>query len=156
MLFRSSSASSRIWRRVVNAQFGPQMPLEESLSVEETETIRQWIDEGAHWPDELANEVDAPPPDPRALALIDHVRGARFDAADDAAVRATIARDPGAINARGPDGATPLMYAALYGDVELLRSMLAAGGNPNLRSDTNASALLWAIEDIDKARLLLD
>ena len=151
-----SSESSRVYRRVLNAQFGQQMPLEESLSAEEAETIRQWIDAGAQWPDELANEVDAPPPDPAALALIEHIRGARRHENDAQAVRDTLAREPAVVNARGPDGSTPLMYAALYGDAELLRSMLGAGGNPNLRNDTGATALLWAIEDIEKVRLLLD
>ena len=151
-----SSESSRVYRRVLNGQFGQQMPLEESLSAEEAETIRQWIDAGAQWPDELANEADAPPPDPAALTLIEHIRGARLHASDAQAVRDTLARAPSVVNARGPDGSTPLMYAVLYGDADLLRSMLGAGGNPNLRNDTGASALLWAIEDIEKVRLLLD
>ena len=55
-----------------------------------------------------------------------------------------------------PDGATPLMYAALYADAELLRDMLAAGGNPNKTADSGASALMWAIEDHEKSTLLLD
>jgi ankyrin repeat protein len=151
-----SSQSSRVYRRVLNSQFGQQMPPEETLSDEEVETLRQWIDAGAHWPDELANEVDAPPPDPAALALIAHLRGARRNAADAQAVRDTLTRAPAIVNARGPDGATPLMYAALYGDADLLRAMLAAGGNPNLRNDMGASALLWAIEDLEKVRVLLD
>ena len=33
------------------------MPLEDTLTDQEIDTIRQWIDEGAHWPDELANEA---------------------------------------------------------------------------------------------------
>ena len=151
-----SSESSRVYRRVLNGQFGQQMPPEESLSAEEAETIRQWIDAGAHWPDELANEMDALPPEPEALTLIGHIRGARLHTNDAQAVSDTLAREPAVVNARGPDGSTPLMYATLYGDTEMLRSMLAAGGNPNLRNDTGAVALLWAIEDIEKVRLLLD
>ena len=68
------SASSRVYRRVLDSESGPQMPLEDTLTDQEIETIRQWIDEGAHWPDELANEIDAPPPDASALALIGHIR----------------------------------------------------------------------------------
>lgn len=151
-----SSVSSRVYRRVLDSQFGPQMPPEDALSDQEIETIRQWIDEGAHWPDELANEVDAPPPDPVALALIANIRAARRDHAARQAVLDALAREPRVINARGTDGATPLMYAALYGDTELLRSLLAAGGNPNLASDSGATALMWAVEDTDKVRLLLD
>jgi ankyrin repeat protein len=151
-----SSISSRVYRRVLDAQFGPQMPPEEALSDQQIETVRQWIDEGARWPDELANEVDAPPPDPGALALITGIRAARTDAGARQRVLDAISRNSSVINARGTDGATPLMYAALYGDAEMLRMMLAAGGNPNATSDFGATALMWAVEDFAKARLLLD
>jgi ankyrin repeat protein len=151
-----SSVSSRLYRRVLDSSFGPQMPPEEVLTDQQIDTIRQWIDEGAYWPDELANEVDAPPADPAALALIADIRAARMDAAARQAVLAAIARQPRLVNARGTDGATPLMYAALYGDPGLLGTLLAAGGNANLASDSGATALMWAVEDIDKVRLLLD
>ena len=150
------SSSSRVYRRVLDSESGPQMPLEDTLTGQEIETIRQWIDEGAHWPDELANDVDPPPPDESALALIRHVRGVRRDSADRQAVLESIAREPRVINARGPGGATPLMYAALYADAEILRAMLQAGGNPNINSDSGATALMWAVEDRDNVSLLLD
>ena len=132
------------------------MPLEDTLTDQEIDTIRQWIDEGAHWPDELANEVDAPPPDESALALIRRIRAVRRNSADRQAVFESIAREPRVINARGPEGATPLMYAALYADAEILRAMLQAGGNPNITSDSGATALMWAVEDRDKVAMLLD
>ena len=150
------SGSSRLYRRVLDSESGPQMPLEDTLTDNEVETIRRWIDEGAHWPDELANEVDPPPPDAAALALIKQLRAVRRDDAARQAVLETIARESQVINARGPDGATPLMYAALYADAELLRAMLAAGGKPNIASDSGATALMWAVEDRDKVALLLD
>lgn len=150
------SSSSRVYRRVLNSESGQQMPPEDTLTGQQIETLRQWIDEGAHWPDELANEVDPPPPDAAAVALIGRIRAVRRDAAAREAVLETITREPRVINARGPDGATPLLYAALYGDVELLRAMLEAGGNPNIASDQGATALMWAVEDRDKMALLLD
>jgi len=67
-----------------------------------------------------------------------------------------IRKQPSIVNARGPRGATPLMYAALYGDATVLAAMLEAGADPNIRNDSGSTALLWAIEDIDKMRLLLD
>jgi ankyrin repeat protein/mono/diheme cytochrome c family protein len=155
VIIAGNSPSSRLYRRIVDSTSGQQMPPEDVLSAEEVATVRQWIDEGAHWPDGLANEVDAPPPDPAALALIRQLRISRGDAARQA-VRDAIARNPAVIDARGPDGATPLMYAALYADAELLRDMLAAGGNPNKTAGSGASALMWAIEDHDKVALLLD
>jgi len=150
------SASSRVYRRVLDSDFGPQMPLEDTLTDQEIETIRQWIDEGAHWPDELANEVDAPPPDQSAVTLIGHIRALRRSNAARQTVLESIAREPRVINARGAEGATPLMYAALYADAEILRAMLQAGGNPNITSDSGATALMWAVEDREKVTLLLD
>jgi ankyrin repeat protein len=151
-----SSATSRVYRRILDGTSGTQMPPEEVLSDEQIDTVRRWIDEGAHWPDELANEVDLPPPDPGAMELIRHIRAARGDSAARRRVLDAIAREPETINARGTDGATPLMYAALYGDAELLRTMLVAGGNPNIASDSGATALMWSIEDPARTRLLLD
>jgi len=150
------SSSSRVYRRVLDSDFGPQMPLEDTLSDQEIETIRRWIDEGAHWPDELANERDPPPPDPAALALINQIRAVRHDSSARQAVLEEITREPRVINARGTDGATPLMYASLYADAALLRVMLQAGGNPNITSDSGATPLMWAVEDRDKLALLLD
>ena len=60
-----------------------------------------------------------------ALALIRHMRAMRRSSTDRQAVLDAIAREPRVINARGPEGATPLMYAALYADAEMLRAMLA-------------------------------
>jgi ankyrin repeat protein len=150
-----SSSTSRVYRRVVDGQSGLQMPPEDALSTEQIELIRQWIDEGAHWPDELANEVDAPPADPRALALIALIRDQRVGG-DRRAVLDAIAREPQLLDARGPEGSTPLMFVALYGDRELLRTALAAGGNPNHANDGGATALMWAADDADKVRVLLE
>jgi ankyrin repeat protein len=150
------SSSSRVYRRVLDSESGPQMPLEDTLTDQEIDTIRRWIDEGAHWPDELANEIDAPPPDASALALIGHIRAVRRNSADRQAVFDSIAREPRVINERGAEGATPLMYAALYADAEILRAMLQAGGNPNISSDSGATALMWAVEERDKVTMLLD
>lgn len=151
-----SSASSRVYQRVRDNQSGTQMPPEDVLSPEEIELIRQWIDEGAPWPDELANEVDPPPPDPAALALIETIRGMSASVQRRQAVMDAISRSPGVFNARGPDGATPLMYLAQYGDAQALRSALAAGGDPDHVSDAGTTALLWAIEDAEKVRVLLE
>src|SRR5205085_1121666 len=74
-----SSASSRLYRRILDASMGTQMPPDDALSDQQIETVRHWIDEGAPWPDQLANEVDAPPADAAALALIDRIRAAGKD-----------------------------------------------------------------------------
>jgi hypothetical protein len=40
-----------------------QMPPTGALRPEQIELIKQWIDEGADWPDSLANEVEMSPLD---------------------------------------------------------------------------------------------
>ena len=151
-----SSVSSRVYRRVFDSSAGPQMPLEDTLSDEEIETLRRWIDAGAPWPDELANEVDLPPPDAEAVRLAALIRKSAFDASSRRQVLAAVRANPSVVNARGKGGTTPLMEAALYGDAKLLAAMLAAGGDPNLRNQREVSALLWAVDDLAKTRLLLD
>jgi ankyrin repeat protein len=99
----------------------------------------------------LANEVDLPPPNAAAVRLTELIR---LD--DRKAALEEIRKQPSIVNERGPRGATPLMYAALYGDATLLTAMLQVGADPNVRNDSGSTALMWAIEDIDKVRLLLD
>ncbi len=49
------------------------------------------------------------------------------------------------VNARAPNGATPLMMAAREGHENLARSLLEAGANPKLQSDWGDSALTMAM-----------
>lgn len=144
-----SSAGSVLYHRLTGG--GPQMPPKEPLSLADVETLRRWIDEGAVWPEALANDAAVPPRSAAAAELMERVRlGDRKTALE------AIRKNPSIVNERGSRGATPLMYAALYGDAPLLAAMLDSGADPNLRNDAGATALLWAIDDIDKARLLLD
>ena len=48
------------------------------------------------------------------------------------------------------------MFAALYGDVEDVRLLLAQGADANAQNDGGGTALMYAIEDAEKTRLLLD
>lgn len=155
-IIAGNSDVSRLYRRVVNSRLGPQMPLEDSLSDEQIETIRRWIDAGAKWPDELANESDLPPPDAAAVQLAALIRTSAFDKSSQRKALALVRAQPGVVNARGAGGTSPLMEAALYGDVKLLSAMLDAGGDPNLRNYRASSALMWAVDDPAKVRLLLD
>ena len=56
-----SAESSRLYRRIIGGQFGTQMPPDEPLTSDEVGILKRWIDEGAEWPDALANEADLPP-----------------------------------------------------------------------------------------------
>jgi len=140
-----------MFNRIADSQFGPQMPLTGAMPAEEIELIRHWIDEGAIWPDQLANETKPSPPDARAVRVVDAIRRS-----DGAAARREIAAMPAVVNARGPAGATPLMYAALYGDTGLVGEMLKAGGDPNVRNDAGTNALMWGLESAAITRLLLE
>ena len=56
---------------------------------------------------------------------------------------------------KGPSGATALMYAALYGDAGDVRALLEIGADPNVKNDAGATALMWAVDDLEKTKLLV-
>lgn len=60
------------------------------------------------------------------------------------------------IEARDSRGATPLMHAAAFGDLETLKLLLDAGADVNAHNDFNATALLWAAREPEKARILIE
>ena len=60
------------------------------------------------------------------------------------------------LEVRDGRGATPVMYAAAFGNIETLRILLDAGADPNARNEFNATALLWAARNPEKARLLIE
>jgi ankyrin repeat protein len=151
MIIPGSSVSSRLYRRIIGSEFGAQMPPTGALPAREVDTLTAWIDQGAEWPDALANDAPPPVPDPGALRMSEAIR-----AGDLAHVRTELRRDARVVNARGRAGTTPLMDAAAFGNGDLLRSMLEAGGDPNLRNDAGATALMWALDDAGKTRMLLE
>ena len=48
------------------------------------------------------------------------------------------------------------MQAALYGDVDAVRLLLVDGVDPNIRNEAGATALMWALPNLEKTRLLLE
>lgn len=146
-----NSAGSRLYQRLIGDQFGLRMPPTGPLSEDKISVIKAWIDQGAKWPDELSGETPPPPPDPGATGLMNALRRG-----DSAAFLKNLNDDPKAANRKGPGGSTPLMYAALYGDSDSVRRLLAAGADPNLKNDAGATALMWAVGDLEKTRLLVD
>lgn len=145
-----SSANSFLYHRVSGAEFGLQMPPTGALKLEQIALVKAWIDQGAAWPDALANEADLPPGNLKAAAMVDALR-----AGNRQAFLKFAADDPKLLNARGPEGSTPFMYAVLYGDAALLEDLLKKGADPNARNDAQATALMWAATDIEKTRVLL-
>ena len=145
-----SSANSMMFHRVEGNEFGQQMPPTAELKPAEIDVIKRWIDEGAPWPDAYANEADLPPLDPKAIAAVEMLhRG------ETAAFMKTVKAQPALLNARGPEGSTPFMYAVLYTNAATVEQLLALGANVNAHNDENATALMWGVHDAAMTRVLL-
>jgi ankyrin repeat protein len=132
-------------RRITSQDPSIQMPPWRAvvpLTPAEVETLRTWVRLGALWPED-------PPPDPALDRLL------RAIARGDLAAMRIEARNHKVLNARDSTGATPLMHAALEGNLASMKLLLEAGGDPNLATYTGSTALLWAVDDLAKVRLLL-
>jgi ankyrin repeat protein len=145
-----NSANSFLYHRVMG-EYGSQMPPDGALKPQQIAIIKAWIDQGAEWPDVLANEIDAPPPDPKAVAMVESLRnndlGSFFKCAE---------AEPALLNSRGPEGSTPFMYAVLYANTATLARLLKMGADPNRHNDANATALMWAANNLEKTQLLVN
>ncbi len=146
-----NAQGSRLYHRLIGTAFGLQMPPAGPLGVEQTEIIKQWIDEGAEWPDAVSGETPAMPADPEVMRLMTSIRDD-----DRRAVDAHLQRNVHVALSRGTGGSTPLMAAALYGDAALVKRLLMGGADPNAINAAGATALMWATPDADKVQLLLD
>ena len=145
-----STENSFLYHRLVGNDFGLQMPPTGPLHPEQIQIIKAWIEQGAEWPDSLANEVELPPLNPKAISMVDMLR-----TADRQGFNKMVAEDPKLLNARGPEGSTPFMYAVLYTDAATLERLIKQGADPNKRNDAGATALIWAALDLEKTRVLI-
>lgn len=146
-----NAAGSRLYMKLTGTKYGSRMPPTGPLPVEKIELIKTWIDQGAEWPDSLSGEKPPTPADPKAVRLMTALRDG-----DRKTFERLLGSAREAVNLRGAGGTTPLMYATLYGDLESLRHLLDRGADPNLANDAGATALMWAVDDADKTRLLLE
>jgi len=142
--------NSFLYHRLTGTDFGMQMPPTGALKPEQVQIVKAWIEQGAEWPDSLANEIELPPLDPKAIAMVETLR-----AADRQAFNKMVAEDAKLLNARGPEGSTPFMYAVLYTDAATLERLIQQGADPNKHNDDGATALMWAALDLEKTRVLL-
>ena len=92
----------------------------------------------------------AAPLNAKAVAIVESLRSGDFAAFDK-----EVAADPKLLNARGPEGSTPFMYAVVYGTADKIESLLQKGADPNAQNDAGATALMWAATDLSKTRVLL-
>ena len=53
-------------------------------------------------------------------------------------------------------GNTPLMYAASVGSPDMMRKLLAAGGDAKAKNSFDSTALMWCANDLAKVRLLVE
>jgi ankyrin repeat protein len=146
-----NSEGSRLYLRLIGSAFGLQMPPTGALKPEQIAIIKAWIDQGAEWPDALANEVTPAPMDPRAARLM---RAALWGRASDVGRMLEQGADP---NARNEVGATPLMWAVDAADTT--RLLLEYGADANAKSDAGRTPLVIAAGRFGSAaviRLLLD
>ena len=146
-----NSDASPVYLKLIGKQAGLQMPPDGALSAEQINLIKSWIDEGADWPDEYSGEAPASSPDRQAVQIMEALR-----AGDRQLFVKMLNDNPGVWKAKGKDGSTALMAAALYGDAGSVRLLLERGADPNMRNDGNATALMYAIESAEKTQLLLD
>jgi len=145
-----NSANSMVYHRVADAQFGQPMPPTGELKPEQVAMIAAWIDQGAPWPDALANEIELPPLSQEAIALVDMLHEGKL-----AAFMKAVTAKPALLNARGPEGSTPFMYAVTYTDTATIARLIKLGADVNAHNDANGTALMWAAHDLAKTRLLL-
>jgi ankyrin repeat protein len=145
-----SLENSFLYHRLIGTDFGIQMPPTGPLHPEQVQIIKAWIEQGAEWPDSLANEIELPPLNPKAVAMVETLR-----AADRQAFNKMVAEDPKLLNARGPEGSTPFMYAVLYTDAPTLERLIQQGADPNKHNDAGATALMWGALDLEKTRVLV-
>ena len=145
------AAESKLIKRLIGSSAGLQMPPTGELPVDEVETLRAWIDQGAEMPGNAFETTFASPPtDPVVQTFLDQI--ARHDLM---AVRTSLAANRNLAHATDSSGSTALMHSASAGTVAIMRELVDAGADVNAANARRATALHWALPDADKVKLLL-
>jgi ankyrin repeat protein len=139
---------SRVYRRVAGID-RPQMPPETPLTTELIETIKQWIQEGAQWPDDAGESSWAV--DARLDALLVEIRAGNFPA-----VRTAVSASPELALARDAKGVSLLRQAALYAGPAEVSWLISQKADVNAADRSGLTPLMVAIEDPGKVKALLD
>jgi len=150
VIMAGNSAGSKLILRLVNGDGGLQMPPTGPLSNEEIGILRAWIDQGADFRIQVAEEAPPVPVDPNLAGLIAAIR-----AKDLATTTKLLAANPELLNSRDRVGGTLLHHAAGFGDLATMKLLLAQGADANAGNKRKSTPLFWAISDEAKVRLLL-
>jgi ankyrin repeat protein len=142
------SDRSLVYRRIAGLE-GSRMPPTGPLTPEQIATIKDWLDQGAKWPDEPAAQRDWTP-EPRLAPLLGEIRKGNF-----AAVHKAVATDAKLARARDDRGFTLLMQASLYAMPADVSWLLARGADPKAADVGGITALMLAVDDSRKVRALL-
>jgi len=74
---------------------------------------------------------------------------------NDAPTLAGLIKDAG-VNTKDERGSTPLMYAAAFGSLDAMKTLVAAGADVNAKNAFDSTALLVCSTDLAKVRFLID
>lgn len=135
ILGRGSAESSRLYLRLIGSNYGEQMPKDGALTPAEIETIKNWIDQGAEWPDAVSGDPPASPNGGTTPLMVAALRN------DVRAVRRLLASGANP-NAANDAGATALMWGVT--SLEITRALLDAGADVNATSADARTPLLIA------------
>src|SRR5262245_22224959 len=154
------SGESLLIKRLVDRKLGIIMPPTfpfppgEKVGLPEAsiQILKAWIDQGAGWPQEvsLANEAADTAVNAQAKALFGAIR-----AGNHRSVAEFLKGGKQLVSAQDRHGETPLMHAAMYSDLAMVKLLLDHGADVNVASPSGATALIRAAGDFDKVELLL-
>jgi hypothetical protein len=141
---------SKLYQRLADATAGPRMPPTGPLDPQEIALVTALINQGAEWPDDISGEVAAPPADPTAERLI-----RLLCTGDDVVIEQILSTRPRAAIGRAAGGSTPLMFTAQFGNAGLMERLIKLGADPNAANVARPTALIWAVPNVNKIRVLL-
>ena len=151
VIIPGNSAASKLIRRVVNGDGGLQMPPTGPLSEEEIGILRAWIDQGADFVLDVAEETPKRPVDPKLVNLISAVRSSDLHR-----VKQLVDETPELVTAHDQAGSTALHHAAGFSNLATMKFLLDHGADVNAANHRKSTPLFWAIDDESKVRLLID
>lgn len=144
------SHESKLIRRLVDGDGGMQMPPTGALLADEISILRAWIDQGAEFRNDIAEEAPPKPLDPNLATMITAARsGSR------SAMESALSAHRDLLNVNDPGGSTLLHHAAAFGTIDTLTFLLDAGADLTAKNRRGSTPLHWAIHDEAKVRLLL-